>query len=181
MYLFFKMISRSFGRHPKGCAALASVFVCVGLVLNVHAQGLGRVEQTQSNVDAYYYHVQPGAATVQVHVLGTVQSPGVYEVNEGTDLGTLLALAGGPTLDTQRGSERRKVTIRLFRRRAEGRDVVYEAVFDQTAAESNAYPPLQDGDLLTVEVLQRSRFSWRDLFTVVNTVALLALSVERLR
>ena len=57
---------------------------------------LGRAELAEATSDTYYRFYLPGEATVQVHVAGTVEQPGLYEVSVGTDLGRLLALAGGP-------------------------------------------------------------------------------------
>jgi hypothetical protein len=144
----------------------------------VRAQSFSRVEETRSNSTSYYFYVQPGAATVQVYVMGTVRSPGVYEVTEGTDLGKLLALSGGPLLDQRQRTTDREVTIRLFRPRQYGERPLYEAVMDRAVSRPENYPVLQDGDVLTVEIVERQRFGWRDAFTILGGVAAIAFAVE---
>lgn len=153
-------------------------FLVLLLAPAARGQSFNRVEDTRSNVDAYHYHVLPGAATVQVYVMGTVESPGLFEVSEGTHLGQLLALAGGPMLDPRRRSAQRDVTIRLFRPAGYGEQPLYEARFDRAVGRPDQYPVLRDGDVLTVEVVEKERFSWRDMFTVVGSISALALAVE---
>ena len=174
--------------HTSPCPAVRYAFsgVLIGLLLSfmsveAQAQRFGQVEETESNIDSYYYYVQPGAATIEIKVMGTVRNPGLYRLSEGTDLGQLLALAGGPTLDVRLRSRPRTATVRLYRPQAQGQALLYEAEFEQNlAAESENYPALQDGDILTVEVTERQRLVWRDLFTIANTVAVIALAIERL-
>ena len=146
----------------------------------VQAQGLGRVEEVNSNVPSYFYFVQPGAATVQVDVLGTVRAPGLYELTEGTDVGQLLALSGGPLLAPRQRASSRKVTIRLFRAATNGADPVYEQVLEDALEDPGTYPVLQDGDVLTVEVIERTRITWRDISSIVGTIGVLALAAERI-
>ncbi len=152
----------------------------LGIGTPAHAQEFGRVEKTESNVNAYYYHVQPGNATVQAHVLGDVRAPGYYEINQGTNLGDLLALSGGPYSNSRQYLTRRTVTIRLYRYQSPSRALIYEKEFGRSITDAESYPVLEDGDVLSVEITERRRFSWRDGFTIVNTMALLALTAERL-
>lgn len=161
----------------------AAIALLLFLTLPAHAQRVGRVEETNTNIDTYHFYVQPGAATVQVQVLGTVQSPGLYELSEGTDLGTLLALTGGPSLNPREPSQRRTVTIRLYRAGgAGGPNLAYEATLDEAIGDGSqgAYPPLQDGDVLSVEVVERVRFNWRDIFTVLSAVAAVVYAIDRI-
>lgn len=144
-----------------------------------HAQTFDRIEERSSNVPSYFYHVQPGEATMQVEVLGAVRSPGLYVLDANTTLNELLALSGGPTLNVRTGSNRRTTIVRLMRPQREN-DPVFEAQLEGAIASFDDAPPLADGDILNVEIIERRRFTWRDVFTVVNTVALIALSVERL-
>lgn len=146
-------------------------------VLEARGQVVGRVEQTQSNSNAYFYHVLPGAMTVQVKVMGVVRAPGLYEVSQNTTLGQVLALSGGPLLGVLDGSEGRTVTIRLLRPGAQA--AVYEASFDRSMTRPEEYPVLLDGDTVTVEVIETRGFNWRDIFTVTGGLAALALAVER--
>ena len=139
----------------------------------------GRVEQTNSNIGYYHYYTQPGGVTVQVQVLGVVGATGVYELNVGTSLGTLLTLAGGPQISTRERRNRRDILLRLYRP-SEGREApLFEATFVSLLADPQASPPLRDGDVLLVEVVEYKRFNWRDAATLAGTAAALTLALER--
>lgn len=165
------------GKAGKPALLIALSLFCVG---NGLAQGLGRVEETTSNIPSYFYYVLPGAPTVQVDVLGTVRAPGLYELTEGTDVGQLLALSGGPVLMVRQRASRREVTVKLFRPSSNGGAPFYEAVLEQAVGDPEGYPVLRDGDVLTVEVTEQARFTWRDVSSVVGTIGVLVLAVERL-
>ena len=143
------------------------------------AQVFNRVEETTSNSTSYYYYVQPGSATIETYVMGTVRSPGLYIVEEGTDLGQLLALSGGPILDVLDQTRRRKVTIRLFRPLAYSDRPIYEIELDRAVVQREPYPILRNGDVLTVEIVEARRFDWRDMLTIVGGLSALAIAVER--
>jgi len=148
--------------------------------LSARAQTFGEVEDRQTNVPSYFFHVLPGEATMQVYVWGTVKAPGLYVVSSQTDLGELLSLAGGPQLNAIRNNDRREVTIRLYHVEGEVRAVTYEALLEQMVAEPGEYPPLQDGDVIEVATHEIQGFSWRDIFTVAGALAAVALAVERI-
>lgn len=146
------------------------------------AQSIGRAEETETNIGAYYKYVVPGVPTVLVQVLGTVRSPGLYELRADIDLGKVLALSGGPVLTPQESSKKRKITIKLFRQSSgpNGNTTpIYEANLDETVTTPSRYPPLQDGDVLLVEVFERPSFTARDALRVANAIALIALAAER--
>jgi protein involved in polysaccharide export with SLBB domain len=154
----------------------------LGLVLlatDAAAQEFSRVEETTSNSTSYYYYVQPGSATIETYVMGTVRSPGLYIVQDGTDLGQLLALSGGPILDVLDQTRRRQVTIRLFRPLAYSDRPIYEIELGRAVVQREPYPILRNGDILTVEIVEARRFDWRDLLTVVGGLSALAIAVER--
>ena len=154
----------------------------ISMSLEAQAQRFGQVEETESNIDSYYFYVQPGVATIEVMVMGTVRNPGLYRLSEETGLGQLLALSGGPVLDVRQRSRPRTAVVRLYRPQGQGEALIYEAEFEEdvVTAPDGRYPDLRDGDVMTVEVTERQRFVWRDLFTIANTVAVIALAVERL-
>lgn len=156
----------------------ALALMIVGLIVpSAYAQVFSRVEETSSNSTAYFYHVQPGTATVETYVMGTVGAPGLYVIEEGTDLGQLLALAGGPALDPLHRDSRRNIEIRLFRQLSDG--PVYAADLGRVVTRPEPYPTLQDGDVLTVEITEMRRFNWRDAFTVIGGLSALAVAIER--
>lgn len=145
-----------------------------------NAQTFGEVEDRQTNVVSYFYHVLPGEATMQIYVWGTVRAPGLYVVSEATDLGELLALAGGPQLASIRNNDRREVTVRLFHMEGEIRTMGYETSLEEMIAEPGAYPALRDGDIIEVATHEIQGFSWRDILTIAGGVAAVALAVERI-
>jgi hypothetical protein len=147
---------------------------------SVRAQDYGYVEDTSTNVSSFYYHVQPGVETIQVQVLGTVLSPGLYVVSAGTDLGVLLALAGGPVLGPRGRDSRREVAMQLFRPESGEHTLSYEAALERAMPHPELHTVLTDGDILNVEVIERTRFSWRDGLTLVGVAASLTLAIERL-
>ena len=142
-------------------------------------QVFNRVEETNSNSTSYYYFVQPGAATIEAYVMGTVRSPGLYILEDGTDLGQLLALCGGPVLDVLDRDSRRRVTIRLFRPLAYTDKPIYETELGRAVVQREPYPILRNGDVLTVEIIEARRFNWRDAFTVVGGISALAVAIQQ--
>ena len=148
-------------------------------VLAQATSSIGRVELVNTNVDAYHYYVEPGAPTSRVQVMGTVQEPGLYVVNAGLDLSTLLALAGGPVLRERRRADLRKSVVRLYRPAQDRSNPIFEHELTELRGTFTEAPAVQDGDIVTVEVIERSRFGLREALTIVNTVALIALTVER--
>lgn len=142
------------------------------------AQTVGRVEQTESSSNAYYTFVEVGARTVQVQVLGSVASPGLYELTEGTDVGQVLALSGGPVLTPRAPVDKREVYVRVFR---PGTSVpIYEADLPATLTDPGAYPAFRDGDVMVVEVVERRGIDWRDIVSIANAVAVFVLALDRI-
>ncbi len=162
------------------CTTLFSCFITYPAV----GQEFGRVDDILNTGAAYYTFSQPGEATVQVIVLGSISRPGIYEIGIGVDLGQLLALSGGPPFTTTSGTttSRNETTLRLFREATGRRDLVYEAPLELMLREPGLYPPLQDGDIFTVETntVQKQRFVWRDAWTIVSSLGTIALIIERI-
>ena len=159
------------------------LFVLAGC-LTASAQEFGRIDNLINTGTAYYAFAQPGEATVQVIVLGSVAAPGVYEIGISVDLGQLLALSGGPPLIETTGTTRTtsETTVRLFRKSTGRRDLVYEAPLELLLTEPDLYPSLQDGDVFTVEVVTKIKtpFGWRDALSIITTGLAVAILIERL-
>jgi len=164
-------------------------WICVLAVIisasPIRAQEFGRINNVIAEGTSYHVFAQPGEATVQVLVLGSVGAPGVYEIGISVDLGQLLALAGGPPLTETTGgttSSTNETTVRLFRRGTGRRDLVYEAPFELLLTEPDLYPSLQDGDVFTIETIthQKERFGWREVLNLTTTVAALVLVYDRI-
>ena len=151
----------------------------LGLVVQTQAQSFDRIDKTRTNT-AFFFFAQPGDATIQISLWGSVRAPGIYEVPVGTNLDKLLTMAGGPPPDIRESGTRREVIIRLFREQGAGRTMIYEASLDRMLVETEAYPVLQDYDVLTLETIVHRGFGWRDALSVIISVGTLILIVERL-
>jgi hypothetical protein len=158
------------------------VLLCIGVLGGggtAQAQDFGEVEETNSNVSSYFFFVEPGEGVIEVKVMGTVRQPGLYRVNPGIDLGTLLALSGGPVHDVRERNRDRETTIRLFRPRGGGEQaLIFEEDFEGGITTRSAqYPQLQDGDVMTVEVVQDRTFEWRDAVSILSAAATVAFAI----
>ena len=163
-----------------GRVLFISLIFLVATVDQSIAQGsFGRVEDTESNVDSYYYFVTPGVASIQVYVFGKMRSPGVYIVQNGSTLGLLLALTGGP-IEPNQADVAQTENIQLYRTSGGTRTLIYESSFDEAIAEPRNSPVLQEGDIISVEVKQKRRLNWRDVFTVIGPILSTLLLIERL-
>lgn len=144
--------------------------------LSLHAQSLADVDRSRYSPAAYYNYAQPGDVTILVNVWGTVRNPGLYQVPQGTRLRRLISLSGGPNLTPGRRREKRTITLSLIRGEA---PIVQETMEGQISATAQD-PELADGDVITIEMTTQQRFGWRDVIPIVNTVALIALALERI-
>ncbi|MCS3748859.1 hypothetical protein GGQ19_000010 [Salinibacter ruber] len=133
-------------------------------------QGAGGM---QAGGTAYYTFARPGQNTIEVLVLGGGRS-GVYEIGENVTLGKLMALAGGGG-----GGGNAKVTVNLFRLENGERDRVLKERLS-AFAERPQYPPLQDGDVVRIQVRQREPFGWRDVLRITTAVTSLTFTVLRI-
>ncbi|PEN12633.1 hypothetical protein CRI94_14050 [Longibacter salinarum] len=164
------------------------LFACLLSTADASAQRFGRIEDTQSNV-AYFYHAQPGEATVQVSVWGTIPRPGIYEVSDSTDLDKLLTMAGGaPVEPRQAKRDPATITVRVYRPNSttgtspeSDRTLQFEAKLDEMLNGSVVYPTLRDDDIIVVEtILPRQRFTWRDAISVLSSAGTLTLLALRI-
>ncbi|HYE95582.1 MAG TPA: hypothetical protein VD962_05200 [Rubricoccaceae bacterium] len=140
---------------------------------------LGRAEQTESSATAYYRHYQPGELTVQVSVVGAVEHPGLYEVGTSVDVGRILSLAGGPRVEPRERRDRRTVEVRLYRPNA-GPAPIYATTLQATASAPGAYPVLEEGDTLFVDVVENKGLAWQDVFTIAGGLSAVAVIIGTL-
>ena len=129
---------------------------------------------------AVYRYVEPGNPTMDVRVWGAVGRPGVYQVARDTDLIALLTLAGGPMISVDDDRVRRNVSVQVTRGDGASRARVAEMPLEELTFGTARLPDLQNGDVVTVNVVSRSRFTWRDALTVVSSAGTVALLVLRI-
>ena len=136
---------------------------------------------------ANYVFTKRGDLPIHVSVWGVARNPGRYEVPEGTDLGQLLSLAGGPGYDTrgfivgidQRERQRRgKTYIRISRSSGGNTDVVLESRIDNLLYEEFRHFKLEDGDVIMVDMVQRINI-W-DGVMIISASASLILLLDRI-
>jgi len=171
------MVPARFVLGRAGCVVL----LLLGLagVLGPEAarsQAFGRVEETKSNV-AYFFHARPGEATVQISVWGTVPRPGIYEVPDTTDLDKLLTMAGGAPMEArQENREAPTITVRVYRPTGGERSKIFERQLENMLTGDTQYPALRDDDIVVVETVRpKQPFGWRDVVSIVSTLASLTL------
>lgn len=164
-------------RFPRPGKLLGGIALTLLFVVPMaHAQSYGRIEETNTNVESYFYFAEPGEGTIAVKVLGTVRNPGLYRLGDGLHLDQLLALTGGPVLGVRQKERDRETTVRLFRRQ----QLIYEREFeDDIAAQLETYPSLKDGDIMTIEVVEDRQFEWRDALTIVSAAGTVAFAIAQ--
>ena len=119
-----------------------------------------------------------GRVAVPVDVWGAVGDPGRYEVAPGATLVDVLTLAGGPLLATDDDRVSRTATVTLTRAASGGRAPVYRGTLEDL--EARAPLAVEPGDLVSVRLSQRQRFTWRDALTVATGTASVAVLLLRL-
>jgi hypothetical protein len=171
-------------RSPDFLLRAVCVLIAAGGLL---APSYVSAQTTNYNVDtpntnvAYFHYAQPGQATTQVSVWGTVPAPGIYEVREDVELDKLLTMAGGMPIEARKEDETAEITVRLFRQQTdEQRKKVYEAPVDSLLHNTGAYPELQDEDVLVVDTRIESGLDWFDILGIVGSLSSVALTIDRI-
>jgi hypothetical protein len=143
------------------------------------AQKFGRIDETQTNT-AYFYYAQPGEATIQIYVWGSAQ-PGIYEIPDSTSLSRLLTMTGGvPRGERQEDEKPARIEVRLYRPEASRKTPVLDTRARRVLEGTVEAPRLRENDILVVETVQRSRFTWRDGLSISSTLLSFTLLVLRI-
>lgn len=126
---------------------LISIFL-IGITLTLFAQTSVTVSPS-SNISAYTFDgARSGVEKLKMntYVLGQVGKPGLYVVPDDTDFLTLIALAGGPSVDAKLSK------IRIVRPSLEEGDKVMWVNLKQylETGDSELIPQLQPGDTVVV-------------------------------
>jgi len=166
-------------RLPAMVGMLLAAAVIGGAAPTAQAQEFGRIQETNTNT-AYFFYGQPGEATVQVYVWGAAQA-GIYEIPDSTSLARLLTMTGGVARgERQEGQKRPRITVRLFRPTQSREDPLLETRAQQVLRGNVGAPPLQENDIVVIETIQPSQFTWQDGLSILSTTASLALLVLRI-
>ena len=138
-------------------------------------------EQSRYNRAAYYRYAESDDVTIQVSVWGAVRNPGIYEVPRDFTLNSLFSAAGGPSLQVRQESDTQTIRLQLVRETEGGqRQVVYSETMEGEIVVSEANPPLQEGDVLTVESFIERGINWRDFLSIGTSIASLVLTAVSL-
>ena len=166
-------------RLPTVFAVMLAAAVIGGATPMAQAQEFGRIQETETNT-AYFYYAQPAEATVQVAVWGVPQ-PGLYEIPDSTDLDRLLSLAGGiPMQQRQENRKPPRITVRLYRPERSRQDPLLEARVENLLEGRVDPPRLRENDIVVVETVQPTSFTWRDGLSIGSTLLSLTLLVLRI-
>ena len=160
-------------------AFVLGLFLFVAGTQQAQGQVFDRLVETETNINAFYFLVEPGIATIQLSVFGKVENPGVYVLEDGTNLALLLGLSGGPISPNQ-PDIKQTVTVRMYRNSGSMRSLAYEASFEEVMDRAADSPTLSEGDIVIIDVEQKRKMNWRDIFTVIGPLLSTLLLIERL-
>lgn len=147
-----------------------------GAATGASAQAFGRLDDLRTNASVFVYS-RPGEATTRVSVWGAVRQTGLFEVTEGTDLGGILSLAGGPVVPPRTEEVRQTTTVRLYRTEGTARRLVYAISLDSFMLAPQAPPVLREGDVVEVDLRQKRVRTWRDNLPLVTTATAALIAV----
>jgi hypothetical protein len=158
---------------------LLAAAVIVGAAPTAQAQEFGRIQETKTNA-AYFYYAQPGEATVQVYVWGAAQA-GIYEIPDNTSLARLLTMTGGVARgEREEGQKRPRITVRLFRPDQSREEPLLETRAQRVLQGIVEAPQLREDDIIVIETIQPSQFTWRDGLSITSTLLSFTLLVLRI-
>ncbi|MCS4198071.1 SLBB domain-containing protein [Salinibacter ruber] len=171
-------------RSPRSLLVLVLVVagMCVGAGKTVQAQEFGRLQNMKERTNtAYFYFAEPGTATVQVQVWGTIPRPGIYEVSDSTSLNKLLSMAGGAPIQARTEDlDPPKITVRVYRPEESGRSLLFESRIEKILSGEKQFRSLRDDAIVVVETVNQRNFTWRDALSLSSTALSLTLLVLRI-
>lgn len=160
-------------RHISTCACIAT------LLLLLPSPAQAQVDaQLQAGGVSYKTYFSQGELTMQVFVVSSTGSTGIYEVGTDTRLMELITLAGfAPPVRNDRSVVRN--TLSVIRPRL-GNEPIYEARLEDFVREPERHPALEEGDVIMIESVQRARFTWREAVQIISGVSSVLLLAGRL-
>ena len=146
---------------PRALRLGLALFAAASLAPAASGQVLGRTDGRQAGGDGgYYVNALPNEPTIRVSVRGDLERPGVYDLGAGFDLESLVAIAGGPTVEPLDPRDP-TVVVRLYRDQAGARALAYEALYASLVSGAEPAPGLADGDVVQVETtFERGVYVW---------------------
>jgi protein involved in polysaccharide export with SLBB domain len=127
-----------------------------------------------------YRYAEEGRTTIDVYVWGAVGRPGIWKVASDVDLIELLSVAQVPGVGEVDASIDQTVMLQIYRTQGGRRQTVYSEQLDMILASGQAYPALQEGDIVEVITRRRKRFGLQVVSQLVGTAASLVLLIIRI-
>ncbi len=153
-----------------------AVLVISGLAVPT-AQAQFGSELALSGVSYRTYYTQ-GEATMQIFVISSVGGTAIYEIGTDTRLMELAALAGfSPPVRNDRTVTRSTLTI--IRPRL-ANETIYSARIEDLVREPERHPTLEEGDVILIDTVQKTRFTWREGVSIISGVTSVLLLAGRL-
>ncbi len=153
--------------------------LCMALVALTAVPAEAQQNPVTSGGVRYTIFHQPGEATKEIVLMGDQQS-GVYVIGETITLDKFLALAGISFFERETDRVEIKKTVRVFREQGGERVIVYEARTTEMLVQSDAYPTLQDKDIVAIETQSFRAFDIRQALQLASQLGTLTLLGLRL-
>jgi len=126
-------------------------------------------------------YARPGEATQTVYVWGAVGTPGIWEIETGTNLVELFSVVRPTGYGEQSPGTRTKVLLRIHRTTDGETRVAHEMRLSELLAmPPPERPALQPQDVIEVRSVQTRTFSFQTVSTVVGTLSSLTLLAIRI-
>jgi hypothetical protein len=135
------------------------------------AQQAGAVQQGPSLVE----YARPGMPTMTLYIWGAVALPGIWMVEEGQEVTSLLTAVTVPLIGSEEGIVRRETILRIYRGPESSRRTIFERDLNEFLAQGGTPPPLEDGDIIYVNTVTRQRLGIALVLGVISTLATLVL------
>ncbi len=181
MVMVFINMARMYKRVTIGLALLT---LCGSMQVSFAQTTMPSEERSRYGAGGVYRYVDLGERFISVGTYGSVPFPGLYEVPVGTDVNTLMSMAGGAKLPwDRREQDTRTVYFKLFRDGPDGQSVLfYEYHMEDVLSSIPVDIVLQSGDVITVDSVVEQGFVWRDYLPLASVgISAILLIVQLIR
>ena len=150
--------------------------------------GLGvspaQAQTPTTSVDRENYvntYARPGEATQTVYVWGGVDQPGIWKIEPQTGLVELFSVVNPSQFGMETTNTRSEIMIRIHRTISGQTEVVHEMKLDKLLEmRPSQRPMLQAEDVIEVRTIQKQKFSFQRVSTIVGTLSSLTLLALRI-
>ena len=179
------MASTNTAHMFRRIALVLAFFALSGSMQHVLAQNaIPPEERSRYGAGGVYRYVDLGERFVSVGVYGTMRFPGLYEVPVGTNVNTLISMAGGAQLASiQLEQDTRTIVLKLFREGPDGEsDLLYEYVMEDVITSIPERIVVESGDVLTIDSVVEQGLIWRDYLPIASVgISAILLIVQLVR